>query len=249
MTRAYLTVRSGNRKTGQISVSKTSAGTCPDSCSFKHNGCYAENHWTVKDWRRLNDGQKGQDWQAFCKAVKTSATDLWRHNEAGDLPGDRDVIDANMLRMLVEANSGKNGFTYTHKPTNRIATARMNAARMTQGLAPLSDAQCQRLVLDNRAAIADAVLRGLTINVSHDSISELDAGVAGVLPSVVVLPLDAPAVQVTPRGHKVVVCPAQTKEKVTCESCKLCSRADRKVVIGFRAHGSHAKKISLRVVQ
>jgi hypothetical protein len=40
---------------------------------------------------------------------------LWRHNVAGDLPGNGDKINATMLAELVTANRGKRGFTYTHK--------------------------------------------------------------------------------------------------------------------------------------
>jgi len=71
---------------------------------------------------------------------------LWRHNEAGDLPGEGDDIDVPKLRALVQANRGKRGFTYTHKP-----------------------------VLDNpqnAVAIKCANQNGFTVNLSADSIEE-----------------------------------------------------------------------------
>jgi len=37
------------------------------------------------------------------------------------------------------------------------------------------------------------------------------------------------------------VCPAQTREDVTCASCGLCAIPDRRVIIGFRAHGTRAR--------
>jgi hypothetical protein len=45
----------------------------------------------------------------------------------------------------------------------------------------------------------------------------------------------------TPEGRTIIVCPAQTREDITCATCGLCARADRRVIIGFRAHGSRAR--------
>ncbi len=48
----------------------------------------------------------------------------------------------------------------------------------------------------------------------------------------------------TPAGRRIVVCPATYREDVTCASCQLCQRADRKVIVGFPAHGASHKKAS-----
>ena len=47
----------------------------------------------------------------------------------------------------------------------------------------------------------------------------------------------------TPDGRKVVVCPAQTCAPTKCETCKLCSKSDRKYVVAFVAHGGGKKKV------
>jgi hypothetical protein len=82
----------------------------------------------------------------------------------------------------------------------------------------------------------------LTVNVSCEDFRQVDWNKSLGLPVVVVLPENAPKVQYTPKGHKVVVCPAQTLDNVTCASCMLCAKKDRKIVIGFRAHGTSKKK-------
>lgn len=74
------------------------------------------------------------------------AQTLWRHNQAGDLPGENDTIDLVALAQLAEANVGKRGFTYTHKP----------------------------MTADNAAAVKQANARGFTINLSADNLSEAD---------------------------------------------------------------------------
>ena len=57
----------------------------------------------------------------------------------------------------------------------------------------------------------------------------------------------APAKLETPAGHTVIACPAETRENVTCASCRLCADPNRKVVIGFRAHGGKARVMSERL--
>jgi hypothetical protein len=147
---------------------------------------------------------------------------LWRHNQAGDLPGVDGEIDAVALRALVRANKGKRGFTYTHKP-------------MTPA---------------NVRAVKSANDSGFTINLSADTLEQVDALKAlNVGPVVVVLPWDQKENIQTAAGHGVVICPAVTRDNVTCESCGLCAWKDRKVVIGFPAHGSKKKQVKSDLIQ
>jgi len=48
----------------------------------------------------------------------------------------------------------------------------------------------------------------------------------------------------TPAGRKVATCPATYRDDVTCASCQLCQRKDRKVIVGFPAHGMRKKAAS-----
>jgi hypothetical protein len=38
-------------------------------------------------------------------------------------------------------------------------------------------------------------------------------------------------------GRQVATCPAAYRDDVTCASCGLCQRQDRKLIVGFPAHG------------
>lgn len=124
-------------------------------------------------------------------------------------------LDFETLDSLVKANSGRRGFTYTHHVPN----------------------QNPRRLADLRAANAG----GFTINLSADNVLIADRYVALGLPTVVVLSQKAPNVSYTPAGNKVVACPAEKSDKVTCATCGLCQIADRPYIIGFRAHGSRKK--------
>ena len=169
-------------------------------------------------WKKINAGQYANTWQHLLEQIaKLPNGQLWRHNQAGDLPGDNDTIDAKALRDLVSANSGKRGFTYTHKPVET------NSA--------------------NAALVAESNANGFTVNLSADNLSEADDLKAlNIGPVVVVLPRDAQAVSYTPKGHKVVTCPAQTRDDVSCKTCGLCAIATRDAIVGFLAHGVSAKK-------
>jgi len=223
---AALTMKSRNVKTGPMPVSTTSYDTCPDACGFKRTtegaqGCYAEGGPLGMFWRKVTERKTGLAWQGFLAAVATiKPGTLWRHNQAGDLPGDRETIDAEALRGLVAANEGKRGFTFTHYDVvGNVA---------------------------NREAVAAANAAGFRVNLSADTLAHADrlaATEAG--PVVVVLSADVegPAKIRTPEGRPVVVCPATYRDDVSCMSCGLCSRL-RGTIVGFPAHGSAKRRAS-----
>lgn len=215
-----LTLKSGNAKTGPIPVSTTSSDTCPDVCPLKNGGgCYAEYGPLSMHWRKVTAGNSGGNWAEFCSKIAALPDgQLWRHNQAGDLPGINNAIDTHAMEQLMAANMGKRGFTFTHKPMvdNR----------------------------ENRLIVAASNLMGFTVNLSANNIAHADELAAlKIAPVAVILPQDAPHKQVTPAGNIVIVCPAQTRDDVTCESCQLCARANRPTIIGFLAHGVGAKKV------
>lgn len=222
--RVKLAVESGNRKTGPIPVSMTSANTCPLSCPFLNAGCYAEGHLVAMHWRRVSAGD-GITWSEFCVEIaKLPKRQIWRHNEAGDLPGNGEAIDAALLSELVAANRGKRGFTYTHKRPDFES---------------------------NAALIRLANLGGFAVNLSADTIAEADQFVAlGIAPVTVVLPHDTPDKAFrTPAGNQIVICPAEHKEKVSCATCKLCAVSERKSIVAFRAHGDRKHAITKSIRQ
>lgn len=220
---AHLTLRSENAKTGPIPVSITERASCPTTCGMR-DACYAQTGPLALHWGRVSDHTRGMEWQEFCNSIASLPDgQVWRHNQAGDLPSDGERIDTDALALLVEANQGRRGFTYTHhKPEG-----------------------------DNAFAIASANALGFTINLSADSVSEADAlADLGIAPVVVVLPKDATENTKTPGGRTVVVCPATQRDGVSCATCQLCQR-QRSSIVGFPAHGTRAKKadaIARRVI-
>lgn len=216
MKTVHLTLKSANAKTGPIPVSTTSALSCSDTCPFKDNGCYAESGPLALHWRAVTAGERGLTWPEFCDAIaQLPDGQLWRHNQAGDLPGIGDYINPAAMQLLIDANKGRRGFTYTHKPTTP----------------------------ENLELIRAANAAGFTVNLSANNLAHADIlADTGAGPVVTVLPTNAPAKMMTPAGRPVITCPAQTRDDVSCADCQLCARADRPTIIGFLAHGTGAKK-------
>jgi hypothetical protein len=214
----HLTRISSNVKTGPIPVSTSSRATCPDSCPFKANGCYADNYGLNFLWNSVTNGSKGISWQAFCQAVaKLPKGTLWRHNQAGDLPHTQGRISRRFIDGLIAANSGRRGFTYTH---HNLAIG------------------------ENQALIKKANRQGLTVNVSTESEAAADQAIANGLPAVMVVPSDEQrASWRTPAGNAVLICPAQRSDDRTCADCGLCQKRGRKVIIGFIAHGTRSARV------
>tara|TARA_Y100001954_G_C15771829_1_gene584855 strand:- start:895 stop:1566 length:672 start_codon:yes stop_codon:yes gene_type:complete len=217
----HITPKSKNSKVGPMAVTTCTATTCPTSCPFKGNGCYADSGPLKLHWDKVTKGERGDDWPTFLGKIKDlPAGSKWRHNQAGDLPGDTKDLDSTKCVELAKANEGKRGFTYTHYD-----------------------------VLDNfQNAITVNMMNhlGFTVNVSANNLEHADQLCdLDIAPVATVLPIEQTTNTVTPKGRKVVVCPATYKEDVSCASCMLCEKWDRNVVVGFPAHGTSKKKASV----
>lgn len=225
-THYHLTPVSSNQKTGEIPVTTTGAATCPPACPLRRT-CYAKSGPLALHWTAVSAGDRGETLPGFLRTLDATLArtpaKVWRHNQAGDLPGKGDKIDEAAL-MAIAGVAGRyahrtQGFTYTHKPVTGSPHATANLR-----------------------AIRKAARAGLVINLSANNPGHADllAQRTG-LPVCVTVPVETPAVFYTPAGRKGVVCPAQTRPGVSCATCRLCSNPARPVLIGFRFHGSGAK--------
>lgn len=204
--------QSSNMKTGPIPVTYSQRDTCPPSCPHYLDDCYAEGFHTRMTWDKIP--ARGVELSAlvqFIAAMKPGQ--LWRHNVAGDLPGEGETVDAAALGEIVAANTGRRGFTYTHKKSAAAVEWYRHATNW-----------------------------GFTVNLSADDAGEADALAAHGLPVVCIVPIDTPKHTTTPGGLPILVCPAQTVDYMTCALCGLCQKADRRQIIGFRAHGTKARE-------
>jgi|TARA_R110000823_G_C15865939_1_gene493690 hypothetical protein len=227
----HLTKKSKNKKVSDLKnkvyvpVSTSSFSTCPDNCSLKKvitedgvetNGCYGDDYHLSMHWKKVSNGERVHtDFMEQIAALPDGT--LWRHNQAGDLAGDNNHIDGGELKKLVKANTGKRGYTYTHKPMDNA---------------------------NNRNAVQHANNNGFIINLSAENLKQSDElADLGIAPVAVVLPSDHVGNTKTPKGRKVIQCPATREGDTTtsCARCKLCA-ISRDFIIGFPAHGAGKNK-------
>ncbi len=219
--RVHLTLKSRNEKTGPMPVSTTESRSCPEACPLRSKGCYAKIGPLGLFWGKIDAGTAGLPWSEFTAAIAALPVGtMWRHNQAGDLPGHGDAIDTAAMSALVEANTGKRGFTYTHKPVTGA----------------------------NAEAIRAANAAGFTVNLSANTLAEADTlSETGAGPVVVLL--DKPEGErhtlTTPAGRKVETCPVTYGAAKDCKSCGLCAVRDRKVIVGFPVHGVTKKAAAI----
>tara|TARA_R110000744_G_scaffold95919_5_gene185290 strand:- start:660 stop:1034 length:375 start_codon:yes stop_codon:yes gene_type:complete len=119
----------------------------------------------------------------------------------------------------MKANKGRRGFTYTHHP----------------------------MTMRNRYIIERSNGAGFTVNLSANSIDEVDDLVSlDIGPVVVTIPEGLPRTMKTAKGRKIIQCPATYKDDVTCASCKLCAVSTRKSIVSFPFHGAKKRKLNER---
>lgn len=239
----HLTAKSANVKTGPIPVSTSTHDTCPDICPLKAKGCYAGSGPLALHWRKVTEGSRGVSWLNFVQLIAAlPENQTWRHNQAGDLipmEHNKEIVSGVALQELVEANKGKQGFTYTHY-NPRLA--------------------------HNASMISYANREGFTINLSANTIAEADEYKAlDIGPVVTILPIEYQRTMhkkeytetlkeyaermkgkcITDAGNAITVCPATFMEDVSCATCKLCARDSRGTIVGFPAHGTQKKAANL----
>jgi hypothetical protein len=158
---------SQNAKTGPIPTSIVERASCWSGCALYENGCYAEAGALAMHWDRVSRGVAGGSWSEFCaKIAALRPGRLWRHAQAGDLPGYGAKIDDALLDELVAANTGKHAIAFTHKPV-------------------LGD---DSVAVENRRLIAEAIEAGFMINLSADNPAHADRlAELGTAPVVTVL--------------------------------------------------------------
>ena len=217
------------RRMRNISTTTSSQSTCSNTCPLRHGkGCYAAGGPLKLHWDKVSSGERGKDIDAHAEEIaRIPPGNYLRVNQAGDLPGDGNKINANHLGKITEAATVYNKIPWTYTAYD------------------MSDPH-------NREQVKKANDAGFTINLSSHSLAHADDNYdLGIAPVVSVVPSDQLTNFTTPKGRKVVICPAETpageKLGMSCSTCGMCANKDRSHIIGFPAHGTKAKQVSKRI--
>ena len=214
--------KTGNSKLGEgMSSTYSSSNTCPNSCPFKSNGCYAsEGYYTRLHWKKVDNGERGIKFNDLINKIKSlKPGSMLRLNVAGDLVGHNNKIYKSYLDKYIEACKPLKAYTYTHYPISKG---------------------------NNLQLIKQANKKGLVINVSTETEYQAIQSLSNNLPTVLVVKSTEdrnsyPLKDI--HGHtkgRVLICPQQTKG-VNCVDCGLCLDRPKNIVIGFKAHNATQK--------
>jgi len=220
---AALVLKSSNSKLGNVSATYASIdSSCPNSCSLKDNGCYAQLSFVGIHTAKLNAAKLDsktvarQEAALIKKAIKEEKNlRPLRLHVAGDC---RTVFAANTISAAVK-DWIQPVWTYTHAWKDIPRSAWGNKISVLASVEKIQDIKSSF-----RKGYAPAII-----------LSKFPNGKKA-------FKLDQ---------YKIIPCPNQTHENIDCEKCKLCWNDKKlkrmKSVIAFEAHGT--KKNSLPITK
>jgi len=81
---------------------------------------------------------------------------------------------------------------------------------------------------------------GYVMNASCETVADVRQAVSLGMPAVITNGQIAEGEKIA--GKRIITCPAQVRDNVTCATCGLCAKNDRTVVIRFIPHGPSRKR-------
>lgn len=207
-----------NAKLGPVSATYVAQASCPHDCPFLGSGCYGEYGPLSWQWKRIGETAKGLSPLELAETEANLVSQM-----SGAFP----------LRLHVVGDST------TREGTRLLAKA---AARYSK-----KRGQKVWAYTHAWARVTRRDWGRTSVLASCESIEQVKAATRkGYATALVVAEFAQSKTYDIGNGFKLVPCPAQTKEAVTCSSCRLCWDDDRlrkaKLVIGFEAHGSGKRK-------
>jgi hypothetical protein len=208
---------SGNAKLGNMAATYVAKHSCPNSCPFKSNGCYAEHDNTRGHWDRITLGSL--DATPF-ELAKREADAIDR------LPADRS------LRLHVAGDST------TEEGTRLIAAACERYMKRGKGVKVYAYTHAW-------AEVSREAWGNVSILASCETAEQVEqARERGYATAIVVHRFGGDRAY-RADGVKIIPCPQQTRD-VTCSDCRLCMDDERlhvsELSIGFEIHGQGRNK-------
>lgn len=218
--------KSGNEKTGAIAATYTGSGrTCVD-CPVKSTGaCYYESGFRTRSLNaRLNEAAKEQK--------------------------------ASIIRIARAEARAIDGLLTSGRVTGRALRIHVGGDCPTEEAATIVSAAARRFVERVKAPaytythawrrVSRKAWKGVSVLASVETLKDAKKALRrGYAPALIVERHDGDRATVVD-GVRLIPCPAQTRDDVTCNQCRLCMQADKlhsmRAAVTFAAHGTGAKK-------
>jgi hypothetical protein len=208
----HLVPRSGNTKTGPLPVTYRPMTTCPPGCPFlpggAHGGCYGTGRLFAS--AKYRSGTVDVETAVWrVRLGMDPAARYLRDRVVGDVVTPAGDIDRDYLAAIAE-----------------IATA--------NNLIPFGYTHAWGRFAGDDVAWLHSL--GYVMNASTETLAQAERAAALGMPVTIV---DDEMPEGTPiAGQRLITCPAQTRDDITCATCGLCAKADRATIIRFRPHGT-----------
>ena len=212
----HVVADSGNSKTGRIPVTHRPMTTCPSTCPFLPTGpvggCYATGRIFGMADRYSGSITLDDAVARVRKGMHAGARYL-RDRVAGDV-----VTAAGRL--------------------DRAYVAAITTVATSNGLTPFGYTHAWRTFTPaDRAWLQSS---GYVMNASTETPAGAARAVRLGMPTVIANGIVPEGTMI--EGKRVVTCPAQTRDDVSCASCGLCAKPNRSCIIRFMPHGSAVRK-------
>lgn len=218
---------------GKVDCTYTSIQkTCPETCELKDNGCYASQSYVGIVNSRLT---KEASNLSTLEIARAEAFVIDNSYGGGDIPTNRH------MRIHVSGDSR------TVKGSKLINSAVGRWKKRGDGTNKVWS------YTHAWKKIPAKIWSNVSMLASVDKPSDVkEARELGYAPAIVVPDFkNDKAFYLDETDTKWLPCPAQTKDKVTCASCKLCMRSDflykNNIGIAFAVHGVRSEKLKRRL--
>lgn len=204
--------------------------TCPNSCVLKNSACYAQEHYVGMIVKRLDKEAKKQSALQVARAEAKAIDSAY---------GGKEVPKGRNLRIHVAGDSRTIA-------GSRIINHAVGRWKNRGGNIAWQYTHAWGHVPRNEWS-------NVSILASIDKASEIkEARAQGYAPAIVVSEFETDKAFTMPGSDvKFIPCPAQTRDNVSCVSCRLCFNADRlyrdNFGIAFAAHGIRKGVIKKRL--
>jgi len=211
LVNVHIVPRTNNTKTGPLPATYRPMSTCPSECPFLPSGaiggCYGTGRIFASAARRSADVDIERATWRIRLGMEAGVRYL-RDRVVGDVV----LPDGKLDRPYIAGIS-------------RIAKA--------VGVIPFGYTHGWRAF--TRRDVTFMKVRGYVMNASAETHDDVVAAVALGLPVALVDEFTPEGTTIA--GRRVVTCPAQLRKDVTCASCGMCAKPDRKVIVRFLPHG------------
>jgi len=206
---------SKNEKTGYVSATYAPIQSCPSSCPFKDNGCYAQGGNCGVHFRRMSNAAQDKSLVEIAQDEANQIDKLQglfdlRVHVTGDCSTDETAQIVSEACARFTEKQGKTAWAYTH--------AWKQVDRKSWGTVTVK-ASCETV-----QAVVEATEKGYS---------------AALVTSLDRLALNVKAL--AEKGFKPVLC-RNFVNKTQCVSCRKCLKDDNKTVVLIPTHGATFKR-------